>query len=134
VADVAVGDAQLPGEPARAQGPRGRVLLPGVPELLDALPGGSRPGAQLAKLPGDLVQPGAELAGEPDGVEPLAGADLPGPVGPLHLGRQLLSAGRAAGDRGTLMGALGEVGLQPVELLGRRPAVAGRLAQRPHAW
>ena len=70
----------------------------------------------------------AQLPGELAGAQPLAGADLPGPVVAFHLGGQPLRIGGAAGDRGLLVAAGGEMGLQPGELLRGRPAVADRLA------
>lgn len=110
---VAVGHPQPPGELAGAERPGGRVLLLGVPELGDALGGGSRPGAQLGELLADLPLVAAELPGELPWLQPLACADLPGPVAAFHLDGQPFGVGGAAGDRRLLVAAGGEVGLQP---------------------
>ena len=63
------------------------------------------------------------------GLQPLAGADLPGPVVAFHLDGQPLGVGGAAGDRRLLVAAGGEMGLQPRQLLGGRLAVADGLAE-----
>jgi hypothetical protein len=129
VAHVAVGDAEAPGELAGAQRPDSRVLLLGVPELGDALAGGRRAGAQLDELLADAALVAAELPGELPWYQPLAGADLPGPVVAFHLGGQPFGVGGAAGDRRLLVAAGGEMGLQPGQLLGGRLAVADGLAE-----
>jgi hypothetical protein len=71
----------------------------------------------------------AQLSGELAGRQPLAAADLAGPVVAFHFGGQPLRIGGVAGDGGLLVAASGKVGLQPGELPGGGAAVADRLAQ-----
>jgi len=129
VAHVAVGDAQAPGELAGAQRPGRRVLLVGVPELGDALGGRRRPGTEGGELLADAALVAVELPGELAWLQPLAGAELPGPVAAFHLGRQPLGVGGAAGDRRLLVAAGGEMRLQIGELRWGRVAVADGLAE-----
>ncbi len=110
-----------------------RAVLLGVPELLDALAGGRRSGAQLGELLADLPLVAADLPGELERAQPLAAAGLPGPVVAFHLGRHLLGVGGAAGDRGLLVAAGGEVRLQPRKLPRRGAAMADWLADRVQA-
>jgi hypothetical protein len=113
VAHVAVGHAQPPGELAGAQRPGSRVLLVGVPELGDALGRGRRAGAEGGELQAELPLVAAELPGELAWLQPLAGAELLGPVAAFHLGGQPFGVGGAAGDRRLLVAAGGEMRLQP---------------------
>jgi hypothetical protein len=76
----------------------------------------------------DAALVAAQLPGELAWLQPLAGAELPGPVAAFHLDRQPLRVGGAAGDRGVLVAACGEMALQPGELLRGGAAVADRLA------
>jgi hypothetical protein len=129
VAHVAVGDAQPPGELAGAARPGRRVLLLGVPELGDALGGGRRPGAQLGELLADAVLVAAELPGELAWLQPLACAELAGPVAAFHLDGQPFGVGGASGERRLLVAAGGEMGLQIGELRWGWVAVADGLAE-----
>jgi hypothetical protein len=130
VPHVAVGDPQPPGQPAGTQRPRrGVLLLLSVPELLNPLTSGRRAGAQLGELLADLPLVAAQLPRKRARTQPLAGADLAGPVVVFPLDRPSLGIGGAAGDRGVLVAAGGEVPLQPGELLRGRAAVAGWLAE-----
>jgi hypothetical protein len=57
-----------------------------VPQLRDPLAGGRRSGAQLGELLADLPPVAAQLPREPERTQPLAAADLAGPVAAFHLG------------------------------------------------
>jgi hypothetical protein len=76
-----------------------------MPQLRDALAGGRRAGAQLDELPSDDTLVAANLAGELPRVQPLAAADLPGPVMAFHPSRQSLRMGWVTGDGGVLVAA-----------------------------
>jgi hypothetical protein len=102
-------------------------VLVGVPQLRDPLARGRGASAQLGELLADLPRVAAQLLRELTGLQPLAGADLAGPVVAFHRGGQPLGVGGVAGDRGVLVAAGGKVRLQPGKLLGGGAAVADGL-------
>ena len=100
-----------------------------MPELGDALGGGRRAGAEGGELLADAALVAAELPGELAWLEPLACAELPGPVVAFHFDGQPLGVGGSAGNRGVLVAAGGEMRLQPRQLLGGRLTVADGLTE-----
>jgi hypothetical protein len=87
-------------------------------------------GPQLRELLADVVLVAAQLPGELAWLQPLARADLPGPVVAFHLDGQPFGVGGAAGNRRLPMAAGGETRLQPCQLCWGRVAVADGLAEQ----